>query len=226
VPVQNIANNPPVRRSRAAKARGVDTIEALVRDARLVVVLQYRGINGPKASQVRRTVEGLGGRYHVVKGTLARIALSRQRLAALANHVIGPSALLVGDKPDRLLLGFRDFLGSAFLTPLHRRVSPDGVQGRGSSPFDRKHHRPGGFELEIRAAAIDHHVLSAAELAIVFARGGLAGLRAQLLAALQAPARFLGLLDAPALAIAALLRSRASAPAAGPPDRTTNRRRP
>lgn len=209
--MRGIANNPRTRRSRSAKLRIIGTIETLVRSARLVVVLQYRGINGPKAQQVRRTVEQLGGRYHVVKRTLARIALGRRGLAALADHLAGPSALMVGDHPDRLLLGFRDFLAGAFRKPLHRKISGDSVRPgrRGESwmPYGSGF-REGAFELAIRAAALDHHVLSAHELAILLSSGGLTGLRGQLLGALHAPVRFLGVLAAPARDFAAVLQSR------------------
>jgi ribosomal protein L10 len=203
--VRGVRNNPAVRRSRAAKCDCIDQVEELVEDAALVAVVGYRGINGPKAQQLRSAVAQLGGRYHVVKNRLARIALARGDLAPLAEYFDGPSALLVGDRdPDRLLLGFRTFLGGAFKTPLFRNFS--GRRGVGPGA------REGAFELALRAISLDRRVLAPEEIELVIEAGGLAAVRARLLRAMTAPARFLGVLAAPPQRFAALVATRPSSP--------------
>lgn len=207
--MRGVRNNPAVRRSRAAKRDSIAAIEELVESARLVALLGYRGVNGPKAEQVRRTVERLGGRYHVVKNTLARLALGSGELAALAAHCDGPSALLVGEgDPDPLLIGFREFLGGAFKVPRYRKVSPTSVQGKHWGGAYASGHREGAFEIEIRAVAIERRVLAPEELDIVIAAGGLANVRARLLRTLTPPARFLGVLAAPLQQFAAVVSAR------------------
>jgi ribosomal protein L10 len=207
-----VKNNPPVRRGFAVKQRVVEALVRQLAHARLVIVIGYFGINGPKALEVRRRVAQLGGRYHVVKNTLARRALVEAGHGALAASLAGPCALVVtaGD-PDAVLCGFDDYLEreQPTRTPRKLRQAPNVQRAMGWHPAGYSGVRSNRNQMEIVAVWRDGSMLTDAELDWLLDARGLAGLRAALLGTLWAPviacARLLG---APPRALLSVLEQR------------------
>jgi ribosomal protein L10 len=214
--VSVVRNNPRVRHGRAIKREIVATLARAIAGARLVLVVGYQGVNGPKTLELRRTVAQLGGHYHVVKNTLARHALAACDLGELGAFLVGPCAIIVAERdPDRVLCGFERYLEAELPHRLSRkrRQAPNVQFGRGSTPHGDGV-RTNENEMGIRAVWLDGRLLSEDEYELVLAAGGVDRLRGSLLGVLQAPfATLLGLLHEPARALCAVLRQR-------PTDRT------
>lgn len=209
------ANNPRVRHGRAVKREIVATLAHAVADARLVVVVGYQGVNGPKTLELRRTLARLGGRYVVVKNTLARHALAAHGRGELAPLLVGPCALVLAERdPDGVLAGFDRYLDSEFPQRIARkqRNEPNVQKGWGSNAHHASGFRANENAIDLRAVWLDGRLLSAAELDLVLAVGGVAPLRRALLGALQAPlASLTALLREPARALCAVLHQRSMA---------------
>lgn len=204
-------NNPRVRHGRAIKREIAATLARAFAGARLVLVVGYQGVNGPKTLELRRTVAGLGGRYLVVKNTLARHALAACGCGELGPFLVGPCAVIVaGGDADRVLCGFERYLESEFPHRLgrKRRHEPNVRFGWGSSPYSDGF-RSNENEMEVRAAWLAGRLLSDEEYELVLAAGGVDRLRGSLLAVLQAPlAGLLALLGEPARALCSVLHQR------------------
>lgn len=211
-----MTNQPrPHRRSRAAKQREVETLVELLARARLLVLLQFEGVNAPKTAQLRRVVHGAGARYRVVKNTLARRAL-RTLGSPLAELPRGSSALLWFEaEPLRGWAEFDHYLSREFPQLIRReRGGPEstreGMDGRHSyrkHPFRRMTN-----ELHVVAACLDGELVDPEQLAELVARGGEAGVRAALLRLLSTPmGRLLATMQAPAHACLAVLHARSLA---------------
>lgn len=66
-------------------------------------VLEFKGVTVPTVTELRAKVRAAGGRYEVVKNTLARKASEGTAMAALAPHLKGPTAI-VHTKDDPVAL--------------------------------------------------------------------------------------------------------------------------
>lgn len=201
------------RRSRAAKQREVDTIERLVGASRLLVLLQFEGVNSVKTEELRRAVRRAGGRYRVVKNTLARRALRRQGspLAELVWH--GASALLgFGEDPLAGWAEFERYLSREFPVLLRRerrgpRSTQEGMDGK--SAYRNDPFRTMVNELNFVASSLDGARVELETLARLVALGGEKGVRAALLSVLSTPAQqMLGCMQAPALSCVGVLQAR------------------
>jgi ribosomal protein L10 len=193
----------------------VATLGRTVTGARLVIVVGYQGVNGPKTLELRRTLARLGGRYVVVKNTLARHALAAHGCVELGPFLVGPCALVVAERdPDGVLGGFDRYLDSEFPHRIHRkqRNEPNVQKGRGWDGHHLAGFRPNENVMEIHAVWLDGRLLSAAELELVLAVGGVDPLRRALLGVLQAPLSSLtALLREPARAMCEVLHQRSQA---------------
>jgi len=193
----------------------VATLARTVTGARLVIVVGYQGVNGPKTLELRRTLARLGGRYVVVKNTLARHALAAHGCVELGPFLVGPCALVVAERdPDGVLGGFDRYLDSEFPHRIHRkqRNEPNVQKGWGWDGHHLAGFRPNENVMEIHAVWLDGRLLSAAELELVLAVGGVDPLRRALLGVLQAPlASLTALLREPARAMCEVLHQRSQA---------------
>ena len=66
--------------SKADKAAELGQLEVAFRDAETAMLIDYRGVTVPQVTEFRRQIRAAGGRYQVVKNTLAA------RLAPCAYH--------------------------------------------------------------------------------------------------------------------------------------------
>ncbi|MDR2043786.1 MAG: 50S ribosomal protein L10 [Clostridium sp.] len=88
----------------------VDEISAGVRDARSVVLVDYRGLTVEQDTRLRKSLREAGVTYKVYKNTLMNIAFQGTPLEVLTPYLKGPSAIAFSKEdavaPAKLLAQF------------------------------------------------------------------------------------------------------------------------
>lgn len=79
-----------------AKQKAVQEIEEKLRQSKIVVVADYRGLTVSEMNELRGKIKASGGKMKVVKNTLARFAVKNTGHDALLPHMEGPNALMFG----------------------------------------------------------------------------------------------------------------------------------
>lgn len=153
--------------SRAEKVEEVRALEQAFRAADSVILVDYKGLNVPEATELRRQIKAVRAAYRVVKNTLAKRALKGTRFEPLAEYFRGTTAVAyTGDDPVAL---------ARALTAFARTVPA----------------------LQIKAGFVQGRALKPAEVTELAALPGKPELQARLLGTLQAPlARLLSVLAA------------------------------
>ena len=72
----------------------VSEIENLAKDAKSIVLVDYRGISVAQATELRETVRSAGGTYKVYKNRLMKIAFENQGIAFPASDFEGTTAVI------------------------------------------------------------------------------------------------------------------------------------
>lgn len=86
--------------SRSDKQQILDGYGEKLAVAQHAFVLGFKGVKVPTVTELRAGVRAAGGRYEVVKNTLARKATWGHALSALAEEFKGPTAIVhAGDDP-------------------------------------------------------------------------------------------------------------------------------
>jgi len=153
--------------TRSEKETEIRLLEETFKGADSAILLDYRGLNVPQVTELRRQVRAVQGRYRVVKNTLARRALRGTAFEPLAPFFEGATALAyTGADPVALAKAL-----TAFAKTLPA--------------------------LTIKAAVVQGRPVQAADVAGLAALPGRAELYAQLLYTLQGPmVQLLGVLNA------------------------------
>jgi large subunit ribosomal protein L10 len=81
--------------AQTAKARKVDDIGAMVKDAKSVILADFTGLNVKDISELRRVCRESGVVFRVVKNTLARKSFDSMGLAGVSILLDGPTAIAV-----------------------------------------------------------------------------------------------------------------------------------
>ncbi len=141
-----------------AKERTIDEIAQKLRDSKVAIFTNYRGLTVKDLAQLRGTLRPINVEYSVVKNTLTRFAAERADIKADLSAILeGPTAIGFGfDDPVQAAKALNDFARLS-------RV------------------------LEIKAGLLDGNVLSAAEVTALALLPAKPVLQAQLLGTLQAP---------------------------------------
>jgi large subunit ribosomal protein L10 len=79
--------------SKAEKETELRSLTAAFEGADTAILIDYRGLNVPAVTDLRRQIRGAKAQYKVVKNTLARRASKGTRLAALEKHFEGTTAV-------------------------------------------------------------------------------------------------------------------------------------
>ncbi len=74
----------------------VEQIEEWLRQSRIVVVTDYRGLNVAEINKLRNSLRAAKVEFHVTKNTLARIAARRVGLTGIEQFLEGPTAIAFG----------------------------------------------------------------------------------------------------------------------------------
>ena len=79
--------------TRADKEQELQDLSSAFKAADTAIVLDYKGLNVPAVTELRRQIRGAKAQYKVVKNTLAKRAAKGTRLAALEAHFEGTTAV-------------------------------------------------------------------------------------------------------------------------------------
>ena len=143
--------------TRAQKEEELQDLSAAFGAAETAILVDYKGLNVPQATELRRQLRGAKASYRVVKNTLARRASRGTKLALLEQYFEGTTAIAyTGDDAVALAKALTTFM----------KTAP---------------------ALSIRAAVMQGQALKPAEVASLAALPGRPELYAKLLFLLQAP---------------------------------------
>jgi large subunit ribosomal protein L10 len=89
--------------TRTEKEDELRLLEGEFKGTETAILLDYRGLNVPQVTELRRQVRAAKGQYRVVKNTLARRALRGTPFEALADYFAGTTAVAFsGEDPVAL----------------------------------------------------------------------------------------------------------------------------
>jgi large subunit ribosomal protein L10 len=143
--------------TRAEKQTELAALEAELRAAQSAILLDFKGLNVPQVTELRRQVRAAKGRYRVVKNTLVKRALKGTPFAPLGDQCVGATALAyTGGDPVALAKVLTTFI----------KTAP---------------------ALSIKAAVVQGKAIQAAEVTDLAGLPGKAELYGKLLFVLQAP---------------------------------------
>ena len=113
--------------SRAVKEERLKALTNELGEAESVILLDFKGLDVPEATELRRQVRSAQGRYQVVKNRLATRAIKGTPFEALAPHFTGTTAIAYGtEDPVALAKTLVDFAKTAPVLTVKAAV----VQGR------------------------------------------------------------------------------------------------
>ena len=113
--------------TRAEKQTELTTLESELRAAQNAILLDYKGLNVPQVTQLRRQVRAAKGRYRVVKNTMVRRVIAGTPLEPLGTYCTGATAVAYsGADPVALAKVLTTFIKTAPAL----RVKGAVVQGR------------------------------------------------------------------------------------------------
>jgi large subunit ribosomal protein L10 len=82
------------------KREVVERLVAQIKEAKAMIVTDYRGLTVPQTAEVRRALREAGASFHVAKNTLARIAAEQAERPTLIEFLQGPTAIaFIEDDP-------------------------------------------------------------------------------------------------------------------------------
>ena len=143
--------------SKAEKTAELEELAAAFTGSDSAILIDYKGINVPQVTELRRQLRGARATYKVVKNTLARRALKGTRFESLEKHFEGTTAIAyTTTDPVALAKTLTGFVKTA---PM----------------------------LKIKAAVVQGRAIQAAEVTELAALPGKPELYAKLLFVLQAP---------------------------------------
>ncbi|OFW49357.1 MAG: 50S ribosomal protein L10 [Acidobacteria bacterium RIFCSPLOWO2_12_FULL_68_19] len=143
--------------TRAEKEQELQDLSSIFQGADTAIVVDYRGLNVPQVTELRRQIRAVRAQYKVVKNTLAKRAMKGTKLAALESYFQGTTAVAV-TQGDAVAL-------AKALTAFMK----------------------GAPTLAIRAAVVQGQVIKPAEVSDLASLPGRPELYAKLLFVLQAP---------------------------------------
>jgi large subunit ribosomal protein L10 len=83
--------------SRAEKETELHELEAAFRTVDTAILVDYRGVTVPQVTELRRQIRAAGGKYRVVKNTVAKRAAAGTSLALLDQYFAGATAVVYTD---------------------------------------------------------------------------------------------------------------------------------
>jgi large subunit ribosomal protein L10 len=119
--------------TRAQKEQALQDLTDALSGADAAILVDYRGLNVPQVTELRRQIRAVRGQYRVVKNTLAKRASRGTRLAALEAHFEGTTAIAyTGDDPVALAKTLTAFMKGAPTLSIKAAV----VQGQEIKPAE------------------------------------------------------------------------------------------
>jgi large subunit ribosomal protein L10 len=84
--------------TRAEKEQELQELSSALKAADTAILVDYRGLDVPGATELRRQLRSAKAQYRVVKNTLAKRATKGTRLESLETHFEGTTAIAFTDK--------------------------------------------------------------------------------------------------------------------------------
>lgn len=117
--------------TRADKQAELETLEGVFKASDAAILIDYKGINVPQVTDLRRELRKAGSSYKVVKNTLAKRALKGTTFEALSAHFEGTTAVAYTDTdPVALAKALTAFMKNAPTLQIKAAV----VQGQALKP--------------------------------------------------------------------------------------------
>ena len=119
--------------TRAEKEQELQELTAAFSSADTAILVDYRGLDVPQVTELRRQLRAARAQYKVVKNTLARRASKGTRLAALETHFVGTTAVaFTGEDAVALAKTLTTFMKTAPTISIKAAV----VQGQSIKPAE------------------------------------------------------------------------------------------
>ncbi|MEW5982505.1 MAG: 50S ribosomal protein L10 [Acidobacteriota bacterium] len=100
--------------TKAEKHTELQALETELQGAQSAILLDYKGLNVPQVTELRRQIRAVKGRYRVVKNTLVKRAIKGTAFEALHAHLAGPTAVAyTGTDPVALAKALTTFMKTA-----------------------------------------------------------------------------------------------------------------
>src|SRR4030095_319615 len=114
--------------SRDEKEQELQELQSAFNASDTAILVDYKGLNVPQVTELRRQLRGAKARYKVVKKPLARRAGNGRRLASLEAHFEGTTAIAyTGDDAVALAKALTAFMKSAPALKIKAAVLPGGA---------------------------------------------------------------------------------------------------
>ena len=119
--------------TRAEKEQELQELTAAFSSADTAILVDYRGLDVPQVTELRRQLRAAKAQYKVVKNTLAKRASKGTKLAALEAHFVGTTAVAyTGDDAVALAKTLTTFMKGAPTIAIKAAV----VQGQSIKPAE------------------------------------------------------------------------------------------
>ena len=119
--------------TREEKQAELDALESGFKGSESAILLDYRGLNVPQVTDLRRQLRVAKARYKVVKNTLARRAVKGTPFEPLTKHFVGTTAIAyTGNDPVLLAKTLTTFAKTAPALTIKAAI----VQGRAIKPAE------------------------------------------------------------------------------------------
>lgn len=117
--------------TRADKQAELEMLEGVFKGADAAILIDYKGINVPQVTELRRELRKAGSSYKVVKNTIAKRALTGTSFEVLSAHFEGTTAVAYTDTdPVALAKTLTTFMKAAPALQIKAAV----VQGQAIKP--------------------------------------------------------------------------------------------
>ncbi len=119
--------------TKTEKATELEKLEGALKGVDSAILLDYKGLNVPQVTELRRQVRAAKGQYRVVKNTLAKRALKGTRFEKLSEFFQGTTAIaFTGTDPVALAKTLTTFAKTAPTLTIKAAV----VQGKAIQPAE------------------------------------------------------------------------------------------
>lgn len=78
------------------KTKEVDALVEKIKEAKVVLLTDYRGINVDDVTSLRAKLRGTNTEYKVIKNNITRRALEKCEFTGLEEQLVGPTAVILG----------------------------------------------------------------------------------------------------------------------------------
>ena len=121
--------------TRAEKEAALQELSSTFKSVDTAILVDYKGLNVPQVTELRRQIRAARAQYKVVKNTIAKRASAGTKLSSLESHFEGTTAIAyTGDDAVALAKALTTFMKSS--PTLTLKIKAAVVQGRAIQPAE------------------------------------------------------------------------------------------